>query len=95
MVSQLSTSVLTLDFFTSYQHGDDVEDVSPFSGGLMLPTRLQVLNIYLFFKDEAGRGKRHVKPGEITGKVEKVVKHYRKLAGFDTVLYMDQDCKAS
>ena len=39
--------------------------------------------------------KRHVKPGEITGKVEKVVKHYRKLAGFDTVLYMDQDCKAS
>ena len=63
----------------------------------MLPTRLQVLNIYLFFKDEAGRGKWHVKPGEITGKVEKV-KHYRKLAGFDTVsstIYMDQDFKAS
>ena len=51
----------------------------------MLPTRLQVLKLHLFFKDEAGRGNRHVKPGEITGKVEKVVKHYWKLAGFDTV----------
>ena len=94
----LSTLVLTLDFSPSYKHGDDVEDVTPFSGGLVLPTRLQVLKLHLFFKDETGRGNRHVKPGEVTGKVEKVVKHYWKLAGFDTVsstIYMDQDFKAS
>ena len=70
----LSTSVLTLDFSTSYKHGDDVEDVTPFSGGLVLPTRLQVLKLHLFLKDEAGRGNGHVKPGEITGKIEKVEK---------------------
>ena len=40
----------------------------------MLPTRLQVLKLHLFFKDEAGRGNGHVKPGEITGKIEKVEK---------------------
>ena len=63
----------------------DVEDVTRFSRELVLPTRLQVLKLHLFFKDEAGRGNRHVK---ITGKVEKVVKHY-------LLLEMDQDCKAS
>ena len=76
---------MTHEFSTSYKHGDDVEDVTTFSGGLVLPTRLQVFELHLFFKDEAGRGNQHVTPGQITGKVDKVVKTYWKLAGFDTV----------
>ena len=53
----LSTSVLSYEFTTSYNHGDDVEDVAPFSGRLMLPTKLQVLKLHLFFRDEAGKKK--------------------------------------
>ena len=61
----LSTSVLTHDFVTSYQHGDNVE-VGPFSGRLMLPTKLQVLKLHLFFRDEAGKKNQNVSKGEVT-----------------------------
>ena len=81
----LSTSVLSHEFITSYNHGDDVEDVAPFSGRLMLPTKLQVLKLHLFFRDEAGKKNKHVSKGEITAKVVKVVKYYRNLAGLETV----------
>ena len=58
----LSTSVLSYEFTTSYRynHGDDVEDVAPFSGRLMLPTKLQVLKLHLFYRDEAGKKNKHV-----------------------------------
>ena len=82
----LSTSVLSHEFVTSYNHGDDVEDVAPFSGRLMLPTKLQVLKLHLFFRDEAGKKNQHVSKGEITAKVVKIVKYYWNLAGFETVV---------
>ena len=62
----LSTSVLSYEFTTSYKHGDDVEDVAPFSGRLMLPTKLQVLKLHLFFRDEAGKKNQNVSKGEVT-----------------------------
>ena len=83
----LSTSVLSYEFATSYKHGDDVEDVTPFSGRLMLPTKLQILKLHLFFRDEAGKKNQNVSKGKITSKVVKVLKCYWKLAGFETLAY--------
>ena len=82
----LSTSVLTHEFVTSYQHGDDVKDLAPFSGRLMLPTKLQVLKLHLFFRDKAGKKNQNVSKGEITAKVVKVIKYYWNIAGFETVV---------
>ena len=64
----ISTSVLNYEFTTSYKHGDDVE-VGPFSGRLMLPTKLQVLKLHLFFRDEAGKKNQNVSKCEVTAKV--------------------------
>ena len=75
----LSTSVLSHEFVTSYQHGDDVENVAPFSGKLMLPTKLQVLKLHLFLRDEAGKKNRTVSQGNITSKVVKIVMYYQLL----------------
>ena len=65
---------------------DDLEDVAPFSGKLMLPTKLQVLKLHLFLRDEAGKKNRTVSQGEITSKAVKIVKYYWNLAGFETVV---------
>ena len=80
----LSTSALSYEFITSYKHGDDVE-VGPFSGRLMLPTKLQVLKLHLFLRDEAGKKNQNVSKGEITAKVVKVLKYYWNLAGYETL----------
>ena len=64
-----STSVLKEDFVSSYQHGDSLAGVEPFSGKFMLPTKLQTLKLHLFLKDEAGRKNSTVTPGLITSKL--------------------------
>ena len=51
----------------------------------MLPTKLQVLKLHLFFRDEAGKKNQNVSKGEITAKVVKVLKYYWNLAGFETI----------
>ena len=81
----VSTSVLKEDFVSSYCHGDSLVGAEPFSGKTMLPTKLQVLKLHLFLKDEAGRKNSTVTPGEITSKVSEVIKHYWVLAGYETV----------
>ena len=53
----------------------------------MLPTKLQVLKLHLFFRDEAGKKNQNVSKGEITAKVVKVLKYYWNIAGFETVAY--------
>ena len=80
-----STSVLKEDFVSAYHHGDSLVGAEPFSGRLMLPTKLQTLKLHFFLKDEAGRKNSNVTPGEITSKVSEVIKHYWSLAGFETV----------
>ena len=80
-----STSVLKEDFVSSYQHGDSLAGSEPFSGKLMLPTKLQTLKLHFFLKDEAGRKNSTVTPGEITSKVTEVIKHYWSLAGYETL----------
>ena len=54
---------------------DDLEDVAPFSGKLML----QVLKLHLFLRDEAGKKNRTVSQGNITSKVVKIVMYYQLL----------------
>ena len=81
----LSTSALKEDFVSSYHHGDSLLGAEPFSGRLMLPTKLQALKFHFFLKDEAGRKNSTVTPGEITSKVTEVIKHYWSLAGYETV----------
>ena len=73
----LSTSVLTHEFVTSYQHSDDAEDVVPFSRRLMLPTKLQVLKLHLFFRDEAGKKNQNFRSAK------SMPKYYWNLAGFE------------
>ena len=80
-----STSVLREDFVSSYHHGDSLVGAEPFSGRIMLPTKLQALKLHFFLKDEAGRKNSTVTPGEITGYVAEVIKHYWVLAGYETV----------
>ena len=52
----------------------------------MLPTKLQVLKLHLFFRDKAGKKNQNVSKGEITAKVVKVIKYYWNIAGFETVV---------
>ena len=63
---------------SSYYHGDSLV------GRIMLPTKLQALKLHFFLKDEARRKNSTVTPGEITGKVVEVIKHYWVLAGYET-----------
>ena len=81
----LSSSVLKDEFVSSYRHGDSLDGVEPFSGKLMLPTKLQTLKLHFFLKDAKGQKDSNVTPGEITSKVSEVIKHYWNLAGFETV----------
>ena len=61
-IAQMLKGGVEVNTILQLLEGDDVEDVTPFSGGLVLPTRLQLLKLHLFFKDEAGRGNHHVTP---------------------------------
>ena len=65
----LSSSVLKDEFVSSYRHDDSLDGVEPFSGKLMLPTKLQTLKLHFFLKDAKGRKDSNVTPGEITSKV--------------------------
>ena len=84
----VSTSVLKEDFVSSYPHGmvhgDSLVGAEPFSGRIVLPTKLQALKLHFFLKEEAGRKNSTVTPGQITGKVAEVIKHW-VLAGYETV----------
>ena len=86
LIGDWSVNVSPESRVCEFLHGDDVEDVALFSGKLMLPTKLQVLKLHLFLRDEAGKKNRTVSQGEITSKVVKIVKYYWNLAGFETVV---------
>ena len=74
LVSQPLSWITSL--LPSYKHGDDVE-VGPFSGRLMLPTKLQVLKLHLFLRDEAGKKNQNFRSAK------SMPKYYWNLAGFE------------
>ena len=56
-----------------------------YPGGIawMIPTKLQVFKLHLFFRDGDGKKKQNVSKGEVTAKVVKFLKYYWNLAGFE------------
>ena len=84
-----ATSVLKEDFITRDLNDKsmDLSSSLPFSGPLQLPTKMQALKLFWFFKDEIGRYNHwSLTHGEIEGIVARIVIHYwRNIAAYDTV----------
>ena len=84
-----STSVLKEEFIKRDLSDKSVDLASslPFSGPLQLPTKLQDLKLFWFFKDEIGRTNTwSLTNGDIAGVVLRIVIHYwRNLAAYDTM----------
>ena len=84
-----ASSVLKEDFITrDLDDGSlDLASSLPFSGPLQLPTKMQALKLFWFFKDETGRFNTwRYSNSDIQGIVAKIVIHYwRNLAAYETV----------
>ena len=65
----------------------DLASSLPFCGPLQLPTKMQALKLFWFFKDEIGRTNTwSLTNGDIAGVVSRIIIHYwRNLAAYDTV----------
>ena len=83
------TSVLKEEFITRdlSDKSMDLASSLPFSGPLQLPTKMQALKLFWFFKDEIGRYNNwSLTKGDLEGIVARIVIHYwRNLAAYDTV----------
>ena len=83
------TSVLKEEFITRDLNDKSMDLASslPFSGPLQLPTKMQALKLFWFFKDEIGRYNNwSLTKGDLEGIVARIVIHYwRNLAAYDTV----------
>ena len=85
----MSTSVLTQEFLTAFQNDEnfDLRDWLPFISPSKpkLPTKMEVLKLCLFFRDECGKTNGWVNAGEIYVRVAEVVGKYWKMAGFSII----------
>ena len=81
-----STDVLKEDFISACLSDNEVDIKSwlPFSGKLKLPTKIEVLKLCVFLRDEVGKKNRHVNPGSINSTVAEITKKYWDMAGFET-----------
>ena len=77
-------SVLRLEFLQANQERKDDTDVLPFSGKLQLPSREQVLKLYLFYRAQPGSSNDTQK--KISSKVAAHVVKYWEMAGYETVV---------
>ena len=74
-----STSVLKEEFVTKDFNGsnDDLTSSLPFSGPLQLPTKMQALKLFWFFKDQSGRFNTCRRTnGEIQGCVARIINKF-------------------
>ena len=73
-----STDVLKEDFISACLSGKEIDIKSwlPLSGKLQLPTKLEVLKLCLFLRDEVGKKNQHVNPGSINSTVADIIKKY-------------------
>ena len=81
-----STDVLKDTFVESFNRGDriDFSRARPFSGPLMLPTKLQALKLWHFFKDSDGRHNvQSLSNGKITAMVVQMISQYWIMAGYE------------
>ena len=77
-------SVLRQDFLQAGQLGKDDADILPWLGPLQLPTTEQVLKLYFYFREVAGRKNSTVPRAEVVNKVAKYAVRYWSMAGFVT-----------
>ena len=75
-------SVIKPTFILAIQEGNQDTDQVPFSGPLQLPTTEEVLKLYFFFKNIAGKKNNWVSQNEIVSLVIKQVIKYWEMAGF-------------
>ena len=73
-----STDVLKEDFISACLSDKEIDIKSwlPFSRKLQLPTKLVVLKLCLFLRDEVGKKNQHVNPGSINSTVADIIKKY-------------------
>ena len=90
-----STDVLKDDFISACLSAEEIDFKSwlPFSGKLQLPTKLEVLKLCLFIRDEVGKKNRHVSPGSINSTVADIIKKYWDMAGFETKDRINREVK--
>mgnify|MGYP001317328682 CR=1 FL=1 len=84
-----ATSVLK-EAFINRDLNDDSTDLTsslPFNGPLQLPTKMQALKLFWFFKDKSSRFNSNGRTnGEIQGIVARITTYYwRNLAAYETV----------
>ena len=79
------SSVLRQEFLHAHQEGSSDVDIFPFKGPLQLPSKEQVLKLYLFYREQASNNK-HIQANTIAQKVSMQVTKYWKMAGFQTMV---------
>ena len=89
----MSTDVLREDFVLAYknQQNFQLEEWFPFRGPKRLPTKMETLKLFLFFKDEIGKKNGHIKSSEISKDVTKVIAKYWNMAGFMMKTKVERD----
>ena len=84
LLGQPST-VLRQEFLQAHQEGGSDVDIFPFKGPLQLPSKGQVLKLYLFYRVETC-SKNHVPANVTANKVAKQVFKYWNMAGYQVMV---------
>ena len=84
LLGQPST-VLRQEFLQAHQEGSSDVDILPFKGPLQLPSKGQVLKLYLFYRDETS-SKNHVQANITAKQVAKQVFKYWDMAGYQVMV---------
>ena len=82
----LPSSVLREEFILANELGKPDHDILLFEGPLVLPCKEQVLRLYLYYRDWAGKFNKAVSPNNLASKVAPHVIKYWSMAGFQTTV---------
>ena len=74
------------EFILANELGKPDHDILPFEGPLQLPCKEQVLRLYLYYRDQAGKFNNAVSPNNLATKVAPHVIKYWSMAGFQTMV---------
>ena len=82
-----STTVLKSDFIQQVEDANSFDDITmlPFSGALVLPTKMQALKLLLFLRDTVGKFNKAVSRTDIAKLASNLISKYWDMAGFSVV----------
>ena len=82
-----STAVLKSEFIQQVEEAESFDDITmlPFSGPLMLPTKMQALKLHLFLRVTVGKFNKGVSRSEISKLASKLICKYWDMAGYSVV----------